>query len=218
MLIAADTSPREPALAGRCRQLGFRLFGRLLCGRHLRPWSQYYRMYSYVTRELPELITAISPLERTRAEFSVIQWAGTARWCAHWRNADRYKSVSAFAPIAAPMQCPWGKKAFTNFLGADTQSLARIRRQQLVARRAFRADLIDQGAADQFLVEQLHPEKFVAAGRQVGSSAQPAHAAGLRSWLLFHSDLHGGPSAPPREATEELDGAFIVRIKGARVD
>jgi S-formylglutathione hydrolase len=86
------------------------------------------------------------------------------------RNPDRYKSVSAFAPIGAPMQCPWGQKAFGNYLGPDTQQWREYDASELVARKAFATPiLIDQGTADQFLAEQqLLPEKFSAAAAKSG--------------------------------------------------
>jgi len=87
------------------------------------------------------------------------------------RNPERYKSVSAFSPIVAPMQCPWGKKAFGNYLGPDTQAWREYDASELVARRAFPGPiLIDQGAADPFLTEQLMPEKFSAAAAKSGQS------------------------------------------------
>jgi S-formylglutathione hydrolase len=85
------------------------------------------------------------------------------------RNPDRYKSVSAFAPIAAPTQCPWGKKGFGNYLGPDQNAWREYDASELVARKAFPGLIrIDQGKADQFLVEQLLPEKFAAAAAQSG--------------------------------------------------
>ena len=88
------------------------------------------------------------------------------------RNPELYKSVSAFAPIAAPMQCAWGKKAFGNYLGSDQQTWRDYDASELVAKRAFGGPiLIDQGEGDQFLADQqLLPEKFKAAAAKSGQA------------------------------------------------
>jgi S-formylglutathione hydrolase len=109
------------------------------------------------------------------------------------RNPERYKSVSAFAPVAAPMQCPWGKKAFTNYLGDNTQSWREYDATELVARRPFSGPiLIDQGASDQFLVEQLLPEKFSAAaaksGQRLDLRMQPGYDHGYYFIQTFMAD------------------------------
>ncbi len=109
------------------------------------------------------------------------------------RNSDRYKSVSAFAPIAAPMQCPWGKKAFTNYLGEDTRELERLRCQRTGGTQAFPGPiLIDQGTGDQFLVEQLKPEKFSAAAAKSGQTLnlrmQPGYDHGYYFIQTFMAD------------------------------
>jgi S-formylglutathione hydrolase len=109
------------------------------------------------------------------------------------KNPDKYKSVSAFAPIAAPMQCPWGKKAFTNYLGGDTASWRDYDATELVARRPFPGPiLIDQGSSDQFLVEQLLPEKFSAAAAKAGQSLtlrmQPGYDHGYYFIQTFVAD------------------------------
>jgi len=128
------------------------------------PWSAHYRMYSYVTRELPELVAEHLPaLVDVRGIFGHSMGGHGALVCA-LRNPSRYKSVSAFAPIAAPMQCPWGRKAFTNYLGTDAGAWREYDASELVARGPFAGPiLIDQGTADQFLAEQLLPGKFAAA-------------------------------------------------------
>jgi len=109
------------------------------------------------------------------------------------RNPERYKSVSAFAPIAAPTQCPWGKKAFTNYLGSDVSSWRDYDATELVARRPFAGPiLIDQGTGDQFLVEQLLPEKFKAAaeksGQRLNLRMQPGYDHGYYFMQTFMAD------------------------------
>jgi len=169
MLIAPDTSPREPRLPGDADSWDFGYSAGFYVDATAAPWSQYYRMYSYVTRELPEIVAAGLPgLAEATGIFGHSMGGHGALVCA-LRNPQRYKSVSAFAPVAAPMQSPWGKKAFTNYLGDDTQSWREYDATELVARGPFPGPiLIDQGMSDQFLVEQLLPEKFSAAAAKSG--------------------------------------------------
>src|SRR5271155_2369546 len=152
MLIAPDTSPREPRLPGDADNWDFGYSAGFYVDATSSPWSQYYRMYSYVTRELPELIAANLPAQADASGIFGHSMGGHGALVCALRNADRYKSVSAFAPIAAPTQSPWGRKAFANYLGESTQSWREYDASELVARKAFPGPiLIDQGAADPFL-------------------------------------------------------------------
>jgi S-formylglutathione hydrolase len=193
MLIAPDTSPREPRLPGDADNWDFGYSAGFYVDASVSPWSQYYRMYSYVTKELPELIAAHLPaLAGASGIFGHSMGGHGALVCA-LRNADRYKSVSAFAPIAAPMQCPWGKKAFTNYLGAEVASWREYDASELVARRPFAGPiLIDQGASDQWLAEQLLPEKFAAAAAKSGQALnlrmQPGYDHGYYFIQTFMAD------------------------------
>jgi len=150
-------------------------------------------MYSYVTRELPELIAANLPAKPDATGIFGHSMGGHGALVCALRNPDRYKSVSAFAPVAAPMQAPWGKKAFANYLGADTQSWREYDASELVARRPFPGPiLIDQGTADQFLAEQLLPEIFSAAAAKAGQSfslrMQPGYDHGYYFMQTFMGD------------------------------
>jgi S-formylglutathione hydrolase len=193
MLIAPDTSPREPRLPGDADSWDFGYSAGFYVDATAAPWSQYYRMYSYVTRELPEITAAGLPaLADATGIFGHSMGGHGALVCA-LRNPERYKSVSAFAPIAAPMQCPWGKKAFTNYLGDDIQSWREYDATELVARRPFPGPiLIDQGTSDQFLVEQLLPEKFSAAaaksGQRLELRMQPGYDHGYYFIQTFMAD------------------------------
>jgi S-formylglutathione hydrolase len=164
MLIAPDTSPREPRLPGDADSWDFGYSAGFYVDATEAPWSQYYRMYSYVTRELPEVVAASLPVAAGASGIFGHSMGGHGALICALKNPERYKSVSAFAPIAAPMQCAWGKKAFSNYLGADIEKWREYDASELVARKPFPGPiLIDQGTADQFLVEQLLPEKFSAA-------------------------------------------------------
>jgi S-formylglutathione hydrolase len=102
------------------------------------------------------------------------------------RNASQYRSVSAFAPIAAPMQCPWGHKAFSGYLGADREAWRRYDATELVRAQPFHsAILIDQGEADKFLAEQLQPHLFAAACAASGQTLELRRHAGYDHGYYF---------------------------------
>jgi S-formylglutathione hydrolase len=170
MLIAPDTSPREPRIPGDADKWDFGQGAGFYVDATAVPWSANYRMYSYITRELPEMVTANLPALSGSTGICGHSMGGHGALTIALRNPDRYKSVSAFAPIGAPMQCPWGQKAFTNYLGPDTEKWREYDASELVARKAFATPiLIDQGTADQFLADQqLLPEKFSAAAAKSG--------------------------------------------------
>jgi S-formylglutathione hydrolase len=196
MLIAPDTSPREPRLPGDADSWDFGYGAGFYVDATVAPWSQYYRMYSYVTRELTEIVAANLAAKSDATGIFGHSMGGHGALVCALRNPDRYKSVSAFAPIAAPMQCPWGKKAFSNYLGGDTAAWRDYDATELVARRPFPAHiLIDQGTGDQFLAEQLLPEKFSAAaakaGQQLNLRMQPGYDHGYYFMQTFMADhLH----------------------------
>jgi S-formylglutathione hydrolase len=198
MLIAPDTSPREPRLPGDADSWDFGYSAGFYVDSTVAPWSQYYRMYSYVTRELPELIAGHLPGQAGAAGIFGHSMGGHGALVCALRNPGQYRSLSAFAPIAAPMQCPWGKKAFTNYLGTDTKSWSDYDASELVARRAFpNPILIDQGTGDQFLAEQLLPEKFKAAAAKSGQilnlRMQPGYDHGyyfIQTFMAEHLRHH----------------------------
>jgi len=171
MLVAPDTSPRQPRLPADDASWDFGLGAGFYVDATRAPWSAHYRMYSYVTRELPELVAANFPAADARQGVFGHSMGGHGALVCALRNPDRYRSVSAFAPIAAPMQCPWGRKAFTGYLGTDESTWLDYDASVLVAARPFHGPiLIDQGSADQFLVEQLYPDAFADACRRSGQA------------------------------------------------
>src|SRR5690606_21379156 len=135
------------------------------------PWSKHYRMESYVTRELFELATTGLPGDPERAGIFGHSMGGHGALTLALRHPGRYRSVSAFAPIAAPARCPWGEKAFSGYLGDDRSQWAEHDASELMARASMpfpEGILIDQGLADNFLELQLYPEAFEAACQQAG--------------------------------------------------
>jgi S-formylglutathione hydrolase len=172
MLVAPDTSPRGVPLPGDSASWDFGVGAGFYLDATQEPWSKHYRMYSYVTDELPALIAGNFPADPTRQGIFGHSMGGHGALTIALRNRSRYRSISAFAPICAPTEVPWGQKAFTNYLGSDESSWRAYDATALVldAKHAQRAPqiLIDQGLADQFLATQLHPHRFEEACNAVG--------------------------------------------------
>ncbi|MDQ3160147.1 MAG: S-formylglutathione hydrolase [Pseudomonadota bacterium] len=132
------------------------------------PWAAHYRMYDYVVDELPALIETHFPVTSARA-ISGHSMGGHGALVVALRNPGRYRSVSAFAPIVAPSQVPWGEKAFAAYLGEDRAAWKDYDAVALIADAAERLPLlIDQGCADEFLASQLRPELLDVACRTHG--------------------------------------------------
>lgn len=130
------------------------------------PWSSHFRMYDYVTKELPELVEANFHVTDRRGIFGH-SMGGHGALVVALKNPGRYRSVSAFAPIVSPMRCPWGEKAFTAYLGTDRERWREYDAAELVREAKTKLPLfIDQGMADPFLESQLKPELLEEACRQ----------------------------------------------------
>lgn len=132
------------------------------------PWNRHYRMYDYVLNELPQLIESMFPVSDKRS-IAGHSMGGHGALVIAMRNPQAYQSVSAFSPIANPVNCPWGKKAFTAYLGRDTTTWAEYDASLLMRQATeFVPVLVDQGEADDFLIEQLKPEVLEAAANVSG--------------------------------------------------
>lgn len=133
-----------------------------------RPWARHFRMYDYVVDELPELVQSHFPVVDARA-ISGHSMGGHGALVIALCNPGRYRSVSAFSPIVAPSQVPWGEKAFSAYLGDEREAWQRYDATALVAKARERLPLlIDQGDADEFLAGQLKPELLQAACAAAG--------------------------------------------------
>ncbi len=187
MLVAPDTSPRGLNLPGDSASWDFGVGAGFYVDATQEPWSANYRMYSYVTRELPELIASQFPSSGREGIFGHSMGGHGALVCA-LRNPEQYRSVSAFAPICAPSIGPWGVKAFTGYLGTDRSRWAKYDATELV--REQRIDsliLIDQGLSDKFLTEQLYPETFQEACRASGQGLKLRRQDGYDHGYYFIS-------------------------------
>ncbi|MFO8038763.1 MAG: S-formylglutathione hydrolase [Sodalinema sp.] len=170
MLVAPDTSPRNLGLAGENDRWDFGSGASFYVDATESPWANHYQMYSYVTEELPALIAENFSVDTSRQSIFGHSMGGHGALVCALRHPSRYQSVSAFAPIAAPMSCPWGETAFRGYLGENRQTWSAYDASELVKTAAWRGPiLIDQGEADSFLAQgQLLPERFEAACQEAG--------------------------------------------------
>jgi S-formylglutathione hydrolase len=169
MLVAPDTSPRGANVLGETESWDFGVGAGFYVDATREPWTRHYRMYGYVTHELPALIAGKFLADADRQGIFGHSMGGHGALVCALRNPGQYKSLSAFAPIAAPMRCPWGKKAFKGYLGDDHAAWQEYDASELVKRTRFAGPiLVDQGLADKFLPDQLYPEVFEAACRDAG--------------------------------------------------
>ena len=171
-IIAPDTSPRgENVPDDENKAWDFGLGAGFYVNATQAPFDKHYRMYDYIQEELPALVAqAFSDrIDVSRQSISGHSMGGHGALTLAIRHPQQYKSVSAFAPIVAPMQCPWGEKAFTGYLGDDKGAWAEHDTCALLAARGFdKVILVDQGLADNFLVNQLKPELLESACAAAG--------------------------------------------------
>jgi S-formylglutathione hydrolase len=188
MLVTPDTSPRKARTPGDDVSWDFGIGAGFYVDATQAPWSQHYRLYSYVTRELPTLVASIANVRVDRQSIFGHSMGGHGALVCALRNRDLYRSVSAFAPIAAPSQCPWGVKAFSGYLGDDRAQWAQYDATALVAQQPYHdAIRIDQGTGDKFLQEQLLPEQFAAACKASGTQLELRYREGYDHGYYFIS-------------------------------
>jgi S-formylglutathione hydrolase len=158
MLVSPDTSPRHTGIEGADAAWDFGTGAGFYLDATQAPWSRHWRMESYITQELRALVLRHFAARADRVGLFGHSMGGHGALTLALRHPGLYQSVSAFAPIAAPMQCPWGAKAFSGYLGDDHDVWAQHDATALIAGGARAPHLlIDQGLADKFLAEQLHP-------------------------------------------------------------
>ena len=170
MLVSMDTSPRQTGIVGESDAWDFGAGAGFYLNAAMAPWSQFFRMESYITEELRSIIVDHFPVEADHMGIFGHSMGGHGALILALRYPELFRSVSAFAPICAPMQSPWGQKAFGNYLGENQPDWRRYDATALIEDGYRVPDvLIDQGLEDQFLTEQLHPhllENACATGNQ----------------------------------------------------
>lgn len=164
-IVVPDTSPRGLNIAGENNSYDFGTGAGFYVDATQEPWAKNYRMYTYVATELPHLIAANFSVDDTRVGIFGHSMGGNGALVIALRNPDYFKSVSAFAPICAPSQCPWGQKAFTGYLGTDQKTWEEYDAAAVLQERGWKHSgiLVDQGTQDQFSREQLKPELLLRA-------------------------------------------------------
>jgi S-formylglutathione hydrolase len=192
IIVAPDTSPRgadipDDEAYDLGQGAGFYLDATIP------PWSDHFNMYRYITEELPELVFAEFPGKVDHQGIFGHSMGGHGALTIGLKNPDRFRSISAFAPIVAPIQCPWGQKAFSAYLGDDQSSWHEYDATELMThagdRSTFPGILIDQGLSDDFLDGQLMPHKFAAACETVNQSLDLRMHAGYDHSYYFISSF-----------------------------
>jgi len=184
-IVAPDTSPRGESIADDAawdlgQGAGFYLNATQA------PWAPHYRMYDYIVDELPELLEAQFNLDSERRGIFGHSMGGHGALTIALKNPQRYRSASAFAPICAPSQCPWGEKAFGAYLGDDAALWKESDASELLARSKLSYPLlVDQGEADEFLATQLLPERLQRAAEMSGQQLLLRRHAGYDHSYFF---------------------------------
>ena len=188
-LLTPDTSPRGANIASESDSWDFGVGAGFYLDATQAPWAKHWRMESYLTRELLPLVQAEFSLPAERTGIFGHSMGGHGALTLALRHPHLFKSVSAFAPIAAPSQCAWGRKAFSGYLGDDQKTWAAHDAAALIgalAKAPFPAGiLVDQGLADKFLADQLFPEALECACRAAGQGLTLRRHAGYDHGYYF---------------------------------
>ena len=189
VLVTLDTSPRGANIDGEAASWDFGLGAGFYVDATEPPWNAHYKMHSYVL-ELHQLVLAQLPVDPNRVGIFGHSMGGHGALVLALRHPDLFRSVSAFAPICAPSQCAWGKKAFTGYLGGNEETWREYDASALMANRHApfpQGILIDQGLDDKFLAEQLLPEAFEQACVKAGQPLRLRRHAGYDHGYFFIS-------------------------------
>lgn len=187
IFIAPDTSPRGPDVPDDPEGAwDFGLGAGFYVDATQPPWAANYRMESYITGELPELVAANLPVDMARQAVTGHSMGGHGALTLALKNPGRWRSVSAFAPISSPMRCPWGEKALSGYLSPDRAAWRRYDATALLEDGARLPELlVDQGGADSFLQSQLKPELLEEACAKAGVALTLRRQAGYDHSYYF---------------------------------
>jgi S-formylglutathione hydrolase len=210
ILVAPDTSPRGAGIEGEAADWDFGVGAGFYVDALQPPWRAHYQMYSYVL-ELVELVTSSLPVDAARVGIFGHSMGGHGALTLALRNPGLFRSVSAFAPICAPARCPWGRKAFTGYLGPDEINWQLYDASVLMAALAIPFPggiLVDQGLADKFLAGQLLPDVFEEACARAGQPLNLRRHAGydhgyyfIATFIEEHLRFHAAQlSVPPHQS------------------
>ncbi len=190
MLVMPDTSPRDTGFEGATGDWEFGEGAGFYLDATQTPWSSRFNMQTYVVDELPALLAEHFAVDALRSALCGHSMGGHGALTIALKYPTRYRSVSAFAPIVAPSQVPWGRKALPRYLGDDTNAWADYDACELVRRQTFPGTiLIDQGEADPFLETQLKPELFDQACAEAGQALLLRRRAGYDHSYWFISSF-----------------------------
>ncbi|OBZ84697.1 S-formylglutathione hydrolase [Choanephora cucurbitarum] len=170
-LIAPDTSPRGVSIEGDNDSWDFGTGAGFYLNATHPKWSKHYRMYSYVTKELPALIYKELPIDASRVSIMGHSMGGHGALSIYLKHLDQYKTASAFSPIANPVQCPWGQKAFSNYLGEDKEAWKQYDTVELLKQGQLNQKLdilVDVGTADGFLEKELLIDNLKKTAEEIG--------------------------------------------------
>lgn len=193
IVIAPDTSPRGAGIKGEDDSYDFGSGAGFYVDATQEPWDKNYRMYSYITDELQELVLDEFRADPCRQGICGHSMGGHGALTLALNNPDIYKSVSAFAPICAPRQCPWGQKALRGYLGDVTEVWDNHDAVALIkaGNKVNGTILVDQGSADEFLTEQLKPELLEQACEQHGQPLELRFQEGYDHSYYFIASFIG---------------------------
>jgi S-(hydroxymethyl)glutathione dehydrogenase/alcohol dehydrogenase len=225
MIVCSDTSPRGLSLPGEDDSWDFGTGASFYVNARVSPFDSNYRMYDYVTKELPKLIELQFPVISGARSIAGHSMGGHGALTIALRNPGAFVSVSAFAPICNPTGCPWGQKAFTGYLGsvdagAEYDAVEIIKAE---GKSVFPEILIDQGLGDKFLESQLRLSEFETACASVGQKLRVRRHARydhgynfvssfIKDHLRFHMEYLSKVAMPPTEAMDNSStvGKFIT--------
>ena len=197
-IVCPDTSPRgEGVPDDEESAYDFGLGAGFYINATEKPWATHYQMYDYVVEELPALINAEFPVDGSKVAISGHSMGGHGALTVALKNPERYCSVSAFSPICSPINCPWGQKALSKYIGdesqghwnsQDTVELVKTADDQL---KQSMPVLVDQGDADNFLAEQLNTQLLIDTAEQVGFPMQIRFQSDYDHSYFFIASLIG---------------------------